>query len=126
MILSSEKLGSRLCFQNGNCAATHWHVGVRRANTRRLKMQAAMPGSAAAQEAAAAELAVAALSESEAVACATAARKKTLRDFLRSRRRAAAAELGASVVGRCKLTPPDPQLKGAWYPGGFNPCTDQV
>jgi hypothetical protein len=21
------------------------------------------------------------------------------------------------------LTPPDPQLKGAWYPGGFNPCT---
>jgi hypothetical protein len=19
------------------------------------------------------------------------------------------------------LTPPDPQLKGAWYPGGFNP-----
>jgi hypothetical protein len=25
--------------------------------------------------------------------------------------------------GRCTLTPPDPQLKGAWYPGGFNPCT---
>jgi hypothetical protein len=24
------------------------------------------------------------------------------------------------------LTPPDPQLKGAWYPGGFNPCTYQV
>ena len=20
------------------------------------------------------------------------------------------------------MTPPDPQLKGAWYPGGFNPC----
>jgi hypothetical protein len=27
------------------------------------------------------------------------------------------------VVGRCTLTPPDPQLKGAWYPGGFKPCT---
>jgi hypothetical protein len=27
---------------------------------------------------------------------------------------------------RCTLTPPDPQLKGAWYPGGFNPCTYQV
>jgi hypothetical protein len=26
-------------------------------------------------------------------------------------------------VGRCTLTPPDPQLKGAWYPGGFNPRT---
>jgi hypothetical protein len=24
-------------------------------------------------------------------------------------------------VGRCTLTPPDPQLKGAWYPGGFKP-----
>jgi hypothetical protein len=24
------------------------------------------------------------------------------------------------------LTPPDPQLKGAWYPGGFNPGTYQV
>jgi hypothetical protein len=24
------------------------------------------------------------------------------------------------------LTPPHPQLKGAWYPGGFNPCTHQV
>jgi hypothetical protein len=24
------------------------------------------------------------------------------------------------------LTPPDPWLKGAWYPGGFNPCTYQV
>jgi hypothetical protein len=32
------------------------------------------------------------------------------------------------VVGRCPLTPPDPYLKmkGAWYPGGFNPCTYQV
>jgi hypothetical protein len=30
------------------------------------------------------------------------------------------------VVGRCTLTPPDPQLKGARYPGGFNPCTYQV
>jgi hypothetical protein len=29
-------------------------------------------------------------------------------------------------VGRCALTPPDPQLKGAWYPGGFNPRTYQV
>jgi hypothetical protein len=24
------------------------------------------------------------------------------------------------------LTPPDPQLKGAWYPGGFKPRTYQV
>jgi hypothetical protein len=24
-------------------------------------------------------------------------------------------------AGRCTLTPPDPQLKGAWYPGGFKP-----
>jgi hypothetical protein len=23
--------------------------------------------------------------------------------------------------GRCTLTPPDPQLKGAWYPCGFKP-----
>jgi hypothetical protein len=27
---------------------------------------------------------------------------------------------------RCTLTPPDPQLKGAWYPGGFNPCAYQA
>jgi hypothetical protein len=27
----------------------------------------------------------------------------------------------AATAGRCTLTPPDPQLKGAWYPGGFNP-----
>jgi hypothetical protein len=26
----------------------------------------------------------------------------------------------------CALSPPDPQLKGAWYPGGFNPCPDRV
>jgi hypothetical protein len=32
----------------------------------------------------------------------------------------------SSSVGLCTLTPPDPQLKGAWYPGGFNPCTYQV
>jgi hypothetical protein len=30
------------------------------------------------------------------------------------------------VVGLYRLTPPDPQLKGAWYPGGFNPCTCQT
>jgi hypothetical protein len=30
------------------------------------------------------------------------------------------------VVGQCALTPPDPQPKGAWYPGGFIPCTYQV
>jgi hypothetical protein len=24
------------------------------------------------------------------------------------------------------LTPPDPQLKGAWCPGGFNPCVYHV
>jgi hypothetical protein len=29
--------------------------------------------------------------------------------------------------GRCTtLTPPDPWLKGAWYPGGFKPRTYQV
>jgi hypothetical protein len=28
--------------------------------------------------------------------------------------------------GCARLPPPDPQLKGAWYPGGFNPCTYQV
>jgi hypothetical protein len=32
----------------------------------------------------------------------------------------------AVEAGRCTLTPPDPQLKGAWYPGGFNPCTYRV
>jgi hypothetical protein len=29
-------------------------------------------------------------------------------------------------AGQRTLTPPDPQLKGAWYPGGFKPCTCQV
>ena len=29
-------------------------------------------------------------------------------------------------VGRRTLTPPDPQLKGAWSSKGFNPCTYQV
>jgi hypothetical protein len=24
------------------------------------------------------------------------------------------------------LNPPDPYLKGAWYPGGFNPCAYEV
>jgi hypothetical protein len=34
---------------------------------------------------------------------------------------------GRGVVGRFPtLTPPDPQLKGAWYPGGFNPRTYQA
>jgi hypothetical protein len=33
---------------------------------------------------------------------------------------------GDDEVGRCSLTPPDPQLKGAWYSAGFNPCTYQV
>jgi hypothetical protein len=27
---------------------------------------------------------------------------------------------------RRTLTPHDPQLKGAWYPGGFNPCVYRV
>jgi hypothetical protein len=31
-----------------------------------------------------------------------------------------------AVVGRRPLTPPDPQLKAAWYPGGFNPCAYHV
>jgi hypothetical protein len=35
-------------------------------------------------------------------------------------------DLNIFKVGRRTLTPPDPQLKGAWYPGGFNPCTYQV
>jgi hypothetical protein len=30
------------------------------------------------------------------------------------------------TVRPCTLTPPDPQLKCAWYPGGFNPCTYEV
>jgi hypothetical protein len=30
------------------------------------------------------------------------------------------------AVRRYTMTPPDPQLKGAWYQGGFNPCTYQV
>jgi hypothetical protein len=31
-------------------------------------------------------------------------------------------EHGRAVVGLyTTLTPPDPYLKGAWYPGGFNP-----
>jgi hypothetical protein len=40
----------------------------------------------------------------------------------------AAAARAAAAVGppRCTLTPPDPQQKGAWYPGGFNPRTYQV
>ena len=28
---------------------------------------------------------------------------------------------GQHEVGRCTLSPPYPQLKGAWYPGGFKP-----
>jgi hypothetical protein len=42
------------------------------------------------------------------------------------------AERGGGGAGQARwglytlLTPPDPQLKGAWYPGGFNPCTYQV
>jgi hypothetical protein len=34
--------------------------------------------------------------------------------------------VGRASVGLYTLTPPDPQLKGAWYPGGFNPCDYQV
>jgi hypothetical protein len=30
------------------------------------------------------------------------------------------------MAGRRALTPPDPRLKGAWYPGGLNPRTYQV
>ena len=32
----------------------------------------------------------------------------------------------STTVRRCTLTPSDPQLKGAWYPGGFNPRTYKV
>jgi hypothetical protein len=37
----------------------------------------------------------------------------------------AAAEIVRLIteVGRCTLNPPNPWLKGAWYPGSFNPCT---
>jgi hypothetical protein len=34
-------------------------------------------------------------------------------------------EARAHGGGRRALTPPDPQLKGAWYPRGFNPRTYQ-
>jgi hypothetical protein len=45
----------------------------------------------------------------------------------RRRRRAQEGTAGDHrKAGRRTLTPPDPQLKGAWYPGGFNPCTYQV
>jgi Ca2+-binding EF-hand superfamily protein len=33
---------------------------------------------------------------------------------------------GSGGAVHVALTPPDPQLKGAWYPGGFNPCVYQV
>jgi hypothetical protein len=37
------------------------------------------------------------------------------------------AQAVSRAVGLLRaLTPPDPQLKGAWYPGGFNPCTYKV
>jgi hypothetical protein len=35
-------------------------------------------------------------------------------------------ELVARWGPQCTLTPPHPYLKGAWYPGGFNPRTYQV
>jgi hypothetical protein len=36
------------------------------------------------------------------------------------------ADIAVLEAGRCTLTPPDPQLKGAWYPGGFKPRTYQL
>jgi hypothetical protein len=45
---------------------------------------------------------------------------------LRSVASCALAKITSRVVGPCTLTPPDPQLKGAWYPGGFKPRTYQV
>jgi hypothetical protein len=39
---------------------------------------------------------------------------------------AAIIEILEQKAGRRALTPPDPRLKGAWYPGGLNPRTYQV
>lgn len=74
-----------------------WSLAAQRANAWRLKSKAAMPGSAEGKAAAAEELR-AAPSESDAAARATAALERTLRDFLGSRRRAAAVELGRSAA----------------------------
>jgi hypothetical protein len=51
-----------------------------------------------------------------------------MRTALESDGRQAPAAVAAAQqeAGRCTLTPPDPYPKGAWYPGGFNPCTCQV
>jgi hypothetical protein len=38
----------------------------------------------------------------------------------------AVGAVGVAAVGRCTLTPPDPQLRGTWYPGGFSPCAYQA
>jgi hypothetical protein len=40
--------------------------------------------------------------------------------------RAQVKRQGAIWVGRHTLTPPDPLLKGARNPGGFNPCSCHV
>jgi hypothetical protein len=36
------------------------------------------------------------------------------------------AEDKAAAVWPRLVTPPDSQMKGGWYPGGFNPCAYQV
>ena len=51
-------------------------------------------------------------------------RSETMK-LLRSDMNATIEEV-SRVVGRRTLTPPDPQLKGARCPGGFNPCAYQV
>jgi hypothetical protein len=52
-------------------------------------------------------------------------RRRTIPCRLR-RPRGLSARRVHEVGRRCTLAPPDPQLKGAWYPGGFNPRTYQV
>jgi hypothetical protein len=52
-------------------------------------------------------------------------RRRTSR-CARWRRPRATPRTASRWGGRCTLTPPDPQLKGAWFPGGFNPCVYRV
>jgi hypothetical protein len=48
-------------------------------------------------------------------------------EVLRRREEADRTYLRAVIkAGRRTLTPPDPELTGAWYVPGFNPCTCQV
>jgi hypothetical protein len=53
-------------------------------------------------------------------------RKESLLHQYHYLKRRASANFTYNEAGRRTLTPPDAYLKGAWYPGGFNPCTYQV